>query len=111
MGIGTAANTHAMYGTVSHTHLDCLVNWAIGEFPDAGLNLVGCGDGQWFVEVDHGGAFDHLDGISKPNVSPFTEPRFFTSEGEALGFAIECIKVVYPKLASRTDLASYFDEE
>lgn len=33
MGHGVAANTHAMYGTVSHMHL----NWVLGEFPDAEL--------------------------------------------------------------------------
>lgn len=52
MGIGTAANTHRMYDTVGHEHLDGLVNWAIGEFPDTGLLLIECRDGRWFVEVE-----------------------------------------------------------
>ncbi|MBF6649142.1 hypothetical protein [Methylobacter sp. BlB1] len=57
MGIrsySVAVNTHAMYRTVSYTHLDTFVDWVLGEFPDAGLNLIECADGRWFVEVDHG---------------------------------------------------------
>lgn len=62
-------NTHDLYKTISHEHLDGLVSWAIGEFPNAGLSLVECSDGQWFVEVDHGSAFDHLAGVSRCEAS------------------------------------------
>ncbi|MDR9836925.1 MULTISPECIES: hypothetical protein [Herbaspirillum] len=77
MGIGTAINTHAMYGTIGHQHLDALVYWATGDFPDAGLNLVECRDGRWFVEVDHGDRYNSMEGISKPNLSPYVQPQFF----------------------------------
>ncbi|MGH8376795.1 MAG: hypothetical protein ACRER6_16210, partial [Pseudomonas sp.] len=71
MGISTAANTHALYRTVGHHHLDSLVYWATGDFPDAGLNLVECEDGRWFVEVDHGIKFDGTAGLSSPNIAPY----------------------------------------
>jgi len=110
MGIGSAANTHAMYETINHEHLDGLVFWASGEFPDAGLNLVECADGRWFVEVDHGVAFDHIVGVSKPNVAPFIEPAFFHSEVEAREFAFTCIKEVYPELSNK-DLSEYYSDD
>lgn len=109
MGTGTAANTHAMYQTIGHQHLDSLVHWASGEFPDAGLNLVECQDGRWFVEVDHGSRFNHIDGISRPNVSPYVEPRFFGSEHEVREFAIACIKQAHPEVAGK-NLQEWFDE-
>ncbi|EMH0369338.1 hypothetical protein RO273_000978 [Pseudomonas aeruginosa] len=100
-------NTHDLYKTISHEHLDGLVSWAIGEFPNAGLSLVECSDGQWFVEVDHGSAFDHLAGESRPTVAPYTEPVFFQSEAEAQGFAFTCIKQVYPELENK-NLSEYY---
>lgn len=111
MGIGSAANTHSMYQTINHEHLDCLVSWARGgDFPDAGLNLAECADGRWFVEVAHGIAFDHVEGIARPNVAPFTEPVFFGSESEARDFAFACIKAVYPELADK-DLSEYYADD
>lgn len=110
MGIGTAANTHRMYDTVGHEHLDGLVNWAIGEFPDTGLLLIECRDGRWFVEVEYGDDYDAIAGVSKPNVAPYVEPQFFSSEDDARQFAFTCIKQVYPTLAGR-DLAEYYDDE
>lgn len=110
MDTGTRANTHAMYGTVNHEHLDGLVFWASGEFPDAGLNLVECADGRWFVEVDHGSAFDRIAGVSKPNVVPFLEPAFFASEVVARDFAFACIKEVYPELADK-NLSEYYSDD
>ncbi|WP_413460698.1 hypothetical protein [Herbaspirillum huttiense] len=109
MGIGTAANTHAMYGTIEHQHLDALVCWATGDFPDAGLNLVGCRDGRWFVEVDHGDRYDSMEGISKPNLSPYVQPRFFSSEQAAREFAISCIKRAHPEAALK-NLQDWFDD-
>jgi len=107
MGIGTAANTHAMYRTINHVHLDVLVNWALNEFPDAGLNLVECDDGRWFVEVDHGIRFNGMQGVSCPNVAPYVEPQFHADEKAARVFAIACIKNAYPELAKR-DLHEWF---
>lgn len=110
MGIGNAANTHLMYETIRHEHLDGLVNWARGEFPDAGLSLVGCADGRWFVEVDHGTDFDGLDGVSKPNISPFVPPQFFVTMLEAREFAYSCIKTIYPDLKDK-DLSEYYSDD
>ena len=109
MGIGTAANTHAMYQTIGHQRLDALVYWASGDFPDAGLNLVECQDGRWFVEVDHGSRFNHILGISKPNVAPYVEPKFFDSEQEVREFAIVCIKQAHPEVADK-NLQQWFDD-
>lgn len=103
-------NTHSLYNTISHEHLDGLVSWAMGEFPDAGLNLVECADGRWFVEVDHGRIFDHLAGVSRPSVTPYTEPVFFQSETKAQAFAFACIKQVYPALATK-DLSEYYSDD
>jgi hypothetical protein len=114
MGYGVAANTHAMYRTVGHTHLDSFVNWVLGDFPDAGLNLVECADGRWFVEVDHGIRFDGMPGVSRPNVAPYVEPVFYVDEAAAMVFALDCIKKAYPALAN-CDLhkcaADYFADE
>lgn len=110
MGTGIAANTHRMYDTIGHEHLDSLVNWATGDFPNAGLSVVECADGRWFVEVDHGSAFDTLEGVSRPNVAPYAEPRFFGDEDAAKDFALECIKTIYPVLRDR-DLREYWAED
>lgn len=110
MESSTALNTHIMYDTVSHEHLDSLVSWATGEFPDAGLSLVECADGRWFLEVDHGDAFNSIAGISKPEIAPFVEPTFFKSEEEAQNFAFACIKQVYPELESK-DLSEYYSDD
>ncbi|EPW5429267.1 hypothetical protein ACWM3R_001402 [Vibrio cholerae] len=112
MGIGKAANTHVMYQTIYHEHLDSVVFWAMGagidvDFPESGINLVKCMSGKWFVEVDHGNCFDNLDGLSKPEIAPFIEPTFFNSEDEARDFAYECIKSVYPDLKNK-DLNGYY---
>ena len=109
MGSGTAANTHAIYRTISHRHLDGFVNWVMKEFPDAGLNLVECEDGRWFVEVDHGIRYDGLAGLSRPNVEPYVAPHFHSSEQAALSFALACIKQAHPELADR-DLPALFAE-
>ena len=110
MGIGSAVNTHLMYDTIHHEHLDVLVFWATGDFPEAGLSLAECADGRWFVEVDHGVEFDELDGVSRPNIKPFVEPQFFSDEIGARDFAVSCIKLVYPELEDR-DLSEYFSDD
>jgi hypothetical protein len=109
MGAGTAANTHVMFNTVGHQHLDSLVYWATGDFPGEGLNLVECADGRWFVEVDHGEGFNAFEGVSRPNVAPYAEPRFFADEMGARAFAIECIQKRYPDLQKR-DLNEWFED-
>jgi len=37
MEIVSAANSHAMYQTIDHQHLDSLVVWATRDFPDSGV--------------------------------------------------------------------------
>lgn len=110
MSNSEVVDTHKLYDTINHEHLDSLVSWATGEFPNAGLNLVECADGRWFVEVDHGRAFDDIAGVSRPTLTPYTEPAFFQSESEAREFAFTCIKQVYPDLASK-DLSEYFSDD
>lgn len=109
MGYGAAANTHATYRTINHRHLDGFVNWAMKDFPDAGLNPVECEDGRWFVEVDHGTRFNGIAGVSCPNVAPYVEPQFHASEQAALSFALACIKLAHPELVDR-DLDECFIE-
>jgi len=46
MSNSEVVDTHKVYDTINHEHLDSLVSWATGEFPDAGLNLVECADGR-----------------------------------------------------------------
>lgn len=105
-----AVNTHELYGTVGHRHLDGLAHWATGEYPGSALSLIECSDGRWFVEVDFGGAFDRIDGVSRPAVEPWREPAFFASEHGAREFAVRCIKAVHPGLADRDDLLGWFEE-
>ncbi len=94
-------NTHKAYNTVEHEHLDMLVDRASGNYPSSGLLVVGCADGRWFVEVDFGNDYNQIDGIAKPRLTPFVEPRFFLNEEAATDFAIECIKVVHPELRDK----------
>jgi hypothetical protein len=101
------ANTHALFKTVSCEHLDTLVYWATGEFPDSGLILVQCGDGRWFVEVEYGHAFDGTAGLSFPFVLPYVFPTFFTTEDDARTFALKCLYPRYPKLQA-LDCADYY---
>lgn len=108
MGSGKVVNTHDLYKTVNHEHLDGLVCWANnGDYPSSGLNLVECESGCWFVEVDHGTDFDNIDGVSKPDIAPFVEPIFFDDEETARNFAYSCIKTIHPELKDR-DLNEYY---
>lgn len=91
----TEINTHLKFHTISHEHLDDLVNWSTGEYPDSGLNLVECEDGRWFIEQDYGHAFDSFIGISKPKSEPYLEPNFYLSRDDALIIALDLIKQVY----------------
>ena len=110
MDIGSTVSTHLMYDTINHEHLDSLVDWALGKFPSSGLMLVERSDGRWFVEVDFGHEFDAIDGVSKPKVTPYVEPRFFDREVDAREFAFACIKQVYPALVDR-DISEYFKDK
>lgn len=67
-------NTHIMFDTISHEHLDNLVNWATGECPDSALCLVECRNGRWFIEQDYGNTFDLFPEISRPKKVPYFEP-------------------------------------
>lgn len=110
MGNGATPNTQEMYQTIYHEHLDALVYWALGDFPDSGINLVESEDGRWFVKVDHGDDYDDIEGIARPNVSPFTEPFFYPTEEGAREFAYRCIRQVHPSL-ERVDLDAYYRDD
>lgn len=94
----TEINIHTRYSTISHEHLDDLVSWVTGEYPDSGLVLAECSDGLWFIEVDYGHAFDSFLGVSKPKCIPYLEPNFYSSRKEALTTALQLIKQVYKNL-------------
>jgi len=104
------ANTHVMYDTNAHEHLDGVVNWATKNYPTSALNLVGCRDGRWFVEVDFGIDYDTIDGISKPHIVPYVEPRFFGDDDSAREFAFIVIRQVHPQLVD-LDLDAYYDDD
>lgn len=100
-------DTHSLFRTVACEHLDTLVYWATGEFPDSGLILVQCKDGRWYVEVEYGHAFDGTPGLSFPFVLPYAFPTFFPTEEAARQHALQCLYPRYPKLQPR-DLARYY---
>jgi hypothetical protein len=102
-----AADTHALLKTVACEHLDVLVYWATGEFPDSGLLLAQCTDGRWFIEVEYGQAFDGTAGLSFPFVLPYVFPTFFSTEDDARHWALQCLYPLYPKLEGR-DLSLYY---
>lgn len=102
-----ASDTHALFNTVACEHLDTLVYWATGEFPDSGLLLVQCQDERWFVEVEFGHGFDGMAGLSFPFVLPYDSPTFFKSEGDARDYAMQCLYSRHPKLLGR-DLSAYY---
>jgi hypothetical protein len=102
-----AVDTHALFKTVACEHLDVLVYWATGEFPDSGLLLVQCQDGRWYVEVEYGSAFDGVVGLSFPFVLPYTAPTFFDSEMRARDFALQCLSSALPELLGR-DFSAYY---
>ncbi|MGL1337428.1 hypothetical protein ACSTJQ_12665 [Vibrio parahaemolyticus] len=104
-----AVNTHQLYDTNYHDHLDSMVMWATGIYPDSGLMVVGTSDHRWFVEVDFGTDFDNCDGISRPHIAPYQEPTFFKSECEARNFAIEQIRVT-DNTFEVLDLHGYFEK-
>ncbi len=103
-------NTHLMFETITHEHLDNLVNWATGEYPDSGLILVECKDGRWFIEQEYGHAFDSFSGISSPKIEPYLEPNFYSCRDDALDVALELIKRVHRKI-DETKIAEYFKQE
>ena len=91
-------DTHQLFNTISHEHLDDLVSWATGEYPDSGLILVECEEGRWFIEQEFGHAFDSFSGISKPKSNSYIEPNFYLTREEALLIALELIKQVYKNI-------------
>lgn len=103
-------NTHTKFNTISHEHLDDLVSWATGEYPDSGILLVECADGRWFIEQDYGHDFDSFLGISKPKLIPYLEPYFYSSRDEALNIALELIRKVHKNL-NEEKILDYLKEE
>lgn len=104
-----AVNTHQIYDTNYHEHLDSMVMWATGIYPDSGLMVIGTADKRWFVEVDFGTDFDYCNGISRPHVAPYQEPQFFKSENEARDFAISQIRAI-DNTFEVLDLHGYFEQ-
>lgn len=90
--------------------MDCVVGWARGEYPDSGLLLVECMVGRWFVEVEFGDDFNHLAGVSKPDMAPYVPPEFFDDELAARDFAFRCMKAIYPDIADK-NLAECFEDD
>jgi hypothetical protein len=106
----TKINTHQMFKTVSHEHLDDLVSWATGELPDSGLIIAECENGAWFIEQDYGHAFDCFPMISKPEIQPYLNPIFFATREEALTIALGLIKQVHRNI-DETNIIEYFQQE
>lgn len=103
----TEINTHKKFNTVSHEHLDDLISWATGEYPDAGLVIVECGNSSWFIEQDYGHAYDLFSGISRPKINPYSNPVFYASREEALIIALKLIKQVHKNI-NEAKIEEYF---
>lgn len=106
----TETNSHIKYSTISHEHLDDLVNWATDEYPSSGLMLVECSDGRWFIEIDYGHDYDSFSGISKPKCVPTKEPIFYSSKEKALCVAIDLIKQIHKNISDQK-ISEYFSED
>ena len=94
---------------VNHTHLDSFIYWVVGEFPDAGINLVECADGNWFIAADHGTRFNDMRDVFVKDREQQPTPSFFPSEDAALSSAFSCIQLAFPVLESR-DMKALYNE-
>jgi len=106
----TGINTHERFSTINHEHLDTLVMAAVGDYPTSGLMVVECQDGSWFVEVEFGDEYNAIDGVSKPQITPYIDPQLFTSENKVRWFAFSCIKQIHPEL-KKLELGEFFSEK
>lgn len=102
-------NTSSVSAPVNHTHLDSFIYWLIGEFPDAGINLVECADGTWFIAADHGTRFNEMSTVFVKDNEKASDLTLFTSEESALSSAFSCIKKAFPQLESK-DLTLLYEE-
>jgi hypothetical protein len=93
-----------------HRHLDSLVYWASGDYPDSGINLVGVEDGRVYLSVDFGDDYNGFVEIFRHDLLPYREPIFFEDDKSAQDFAIACIKQVHPELAER-NLNEFFSND
>lgn len=93
-----------------HDHLDSLISWATGEWPDDSINIVALKDGRFFVVVDYGDRYDCFEEIFRHDLIPYRAPRFFDSEQSVREFAVSCIKQVHPQLKDK-DLLEFFGED
>lgn len=100
-------NTHQMFKTINHEHLDSLIYFVIGDYPKSGLILVECKDGCWFIEQEYGNEFDAISGIWKPTSECYIEPNFYSNREEALTKAIKLMKSLYPILTDEK-ISEYF---
>ena len=100
-------DTHQMFKTINHEHLDSLIYFVIGDYPKSGLVLVECKDGRWFIEQEYGNEFDAISGISKPTSECYIEPNFYSNREEALTKATKLMKSLYPILTDE-EISEYF---
>lgn len=102
-------NTLQLFDTVHHEHLDTLSMKVDGEYPMDGLLLINCSYGKWFVEVEFGDAYNHVEGISRPSLSHnYQHPRFFDDRKQALQLAVETIRIRHPNLSD--EIVAAWDE-
>ncbi|EOY4147436.1 MULTISPECIES: hypothetical protein [Acinetobacter] len=81
-------NTHELFKTIDHQH--------IGKDLKEVL-IVECEDGRWFIENNWGDEdFEKFEGISNPHLSPYINPKFFTTENKVLEYAISIVCSVIP---------------
>lgn len=95
---------------LGHRHLDSLVYWASGEFPDSSINIVSLKDGRYFLSVDYGEDYERFSEIFRHDLYPYRAPTFFPTAEAVQAFAIACIKQVHPALG-QSDLQAFFTDD
>lgn len=83
-------DTHSLYSTVSHEHLDWIPP-AANPRGHVGLMAVECGDGRWFLEVEFEGdgqdEWKDATEICDPYAEPFRPPTFLATWEDAVRLA------------------------
>ncbi|HAU0311427.1 TPA: hypothetical protein JBF89_13340 [Legionella pneumophila] len=99
-------NTHELFNTVSHEHLDDFILFVTGKYPDSCLGLVECKNGLWFIEQDFGNAFDSMTSISRPKIFPYNEPKFFKNRSDAFDYALNVL-IQHYKITNQNKIDEY----
>ena len=90
-------NTHQKYSTIEHHHFDFTYRKGDGfDYPNSGLMLVGCADGRWFIEQEHGDEYSRFPGVVKSGEDLETAPMFYPDVNAVAKAAFALIKHVYP---------------